>query len=178
MFKVPNHHGLADVLLGKLTVDEVILKGTIPNIDFMPSGKLPSVSHGALNAQHLRDIIGHVRNRYDYVFFDSPPIMGVSDASILSSEVDGVLLVIQHRSYPRAVSGRAKAMIENVGGNLVGVVLNNLNVARDYYYYYSSYYSNYSYGKPKDRREERAGKAMAEAQTAAKADPGGRVTGG
>jgi Mrp family chromosome partitioning ATPase len=78
----------------------------------------------------------------------------VSDASILSSEVDGVLLVVQHRSYPRAVSSRAKAMIENVGANLLGVVLNNLNVARDYYYYYNSYY-NYSYGKSRDRRETR-----------------------
>jgi Mrp family chromosome partitioning ATPase len=125
-----------------------------------------------LNAQCLRDIIGHVRNRYDYVFFDSPPIMGVSDASILSSEVDGVLLVIQHRSYPRAVSGRAKAMIDNAGGNLVGVVLNNLNVARDYYYYYSSYYSNYSYGKPKDRR---AVKAAAESASPVKAAGGGQV---
>lgn len=178
MFKVPNQHGLADILLGKMTVDEVILKGIVPHIDFIPSGKLPSVSHGALNAQCLRDIIGQVRTRYDYVFFDSPPIMGVSDASILSSEVDGVLLVIQHRSYPRAVSGRAKAMIENAGGNLVGVVLNNLNVARDYYYYYSSYYSNYSYGKPKDRREERAAKALEDKQVAGKAGPGGRVTGG
>jgi capsular exopolysaccharide synthesis family protein len=178
MFKVPNQHGLADILLGKMTIDEVILKGIVPHIDFMPSGKLPSVSHGALNAQCLRDIIGQVRTRYDYVFFDSPPIMGVSDASILSSEVDGVLLVIQHRSYPRAVSGRAKAMIENAGGNLVGVVLNNLNVARDYYYYYSSYYSNYSYGKPKDRRSERAAKALEDQQVAGKTGPGGRVTGG
>lgn len=178
MFKVPNHHGLADVLLGKMTIDEVIIKGCVPNIDFMPSGKLPSVSHGALNAQHLRDIIGHVRNKYDYVFFDSPPIMGVSDASILSSEVDGVVLVIQHRSYPRAVSGRAKAMIENVGGNLVGVVLNNLNVARDYYYYYNSYYSNYSYGKPKDRRAELAAKAVEDQQVAKGSGSGGRVAGG
>jgi len=156
----------------------VIIKGSVPGVDFIPSGKLPSVSHGALNAQRLRDIIGQVRARYDYVFFDSPPIMGVSDASILSSEVDGVLLVIQHRSYPRAVSGRAKAMIENVGGNLVGVVLNNLNVARDYYYYYSSYYSNYSYGKPKDRRAERAAKVLEDKQVAGKTGPGERVTGG
>jgi Mrp family chromosome partitioning ATPase len=57
------------------------------------------------------------------------------------------------------VSSRAKAMIENVGANLLGVVLNNLNVARDYYYYYNSYY-NYSYGKTRDRRDERDAKAV------------------
>jgi len=81
--------------------------------------------------------------------------MGVSDASILSSEVDGVLLVVQHRSYPRAVSTRAKQMVENVGGNLIGVVLNNLNVTRDYYYYYHSYYY-YAYREPRKRRAEPA----------------------
>lgn len=164
MFKVSNRLGLADVLLGTSTLDAAIHKGVFPNMDFLASGKLPSISHGTLNAQKLRDIIGRVRSRYDYVLFDSPPIMGVSDASILSSEVDGVLLVVQHRSYPRAVSLRAKNMVENVGGNLIGVVLNSLNVTRDYYYYYHSYYYNYSYGK--SRADKRADKQAAKTETA------------
>jgi succinoglycan biosynthesis transport protein ExoP len=154
MFKVSNRLGLADVLLDKVQIDEAIMPSAVSTIDFMPSGKLPSVAHGALNGQRLRAIIDHVKSKYDYVFFDSPPIMGVSDAAILCSEVDGVLLVIQHRTYPRAVSGRAKTMIDNAGGNLIGVVLNNLNVTRDYYYYYNSYY-NYSYGSSKGRRKEK-----------------------
>ena len=161
MFKVSNRTGLADVLLDKLTIDQVIMPNVVSTVDFMPSGKLPSAAHGALNAQRLRAIIDHVKGRYDYVFFDSPPIMGVSDAAILCSEVDGVLMVIQHRTYPRAVSGRAKTMIDNAGGNLLGVVLNNLNVTRDYYYYYNSYYYNYSYGSPKDRRQDRKDKSEA-----------------
>ena len=79
------------------------------------------------------------------MFFDSPPIMGVSDASIIASEVDGVLLVMQYRKYPRVMPARAKRLIENVGGNIVGVVLNNINILRDdYYYYYHSYYSHYA----------------------------------
>lgn len=153
MFKVPNRAGLADVLLERISVDEAIKTAAVPGVDFMPSGKLPSSAHGVLNAERLRAIIDHVKGKYDYVFFDSPPIMGVSDAAILCSEVDGVLLVIQHRTYPRAVSGRAKTMVDNAGGNLLGVVLNNLNVTRDYYYYYHSYYYNYAYGSPKDRRD-------------------------
>lgn len=154
MFKVSNRLGLADVLLDRIGIDEAIMPSVVSTIDFMPSGKLPSVAHGALNSQRLRAIIDHVKSRYDYVFFDSPPIMGVSDAAILCSEVDGVLLVIQHRTYPRAVSGRARNMVDNAGGNLIGVVLNNLNVTRDYYYYYNSYY-NYSYGSTKGRRQEK-----------------------
>ncbi|MEI8351439.1 MAG: polysaccharide biosynthesis tyrosine autokinase [bacterium] len=175
MFKVSNRLGLADVLLGKISVDEAILPSAVLTIDFMPSGKLSSSAHGVLNSQRLRAIIDHVKGRYDYVFFDSPPIMGVSDAAILCSEVDGVLLVIQHRTYPRAVSGRAKTMVDNAGGNLLGVVLNNLNVTRDYYYYYSSYNNyNYSYGSPRDRRQDRK-----DEQAAGDADkaPGKQVTG-
>ncbi|MEI6564694.1 MAG: polysaccharide biosynthesis tyrosine autokinase [bacterium] len=159
MFKVSNRVGLADVLLDKCSIDEAIMSSVVGSIDFLPSGKLPSVAHGALNAQRLRAIIDHVKTRYDYVFFDSPPIMGVSDAAILCSEVDGVLLVIQHRTYPRAVSGRAKTMVDNAGGNLIGVVINNLNVTRDYYYYYNSYY-NYAYGSAKDRRRDKSDKDL------------------
>ena len=160
MFKVSNKTGLADVLMDKVSVDEAIVPNAVGAVDFMPSGKLPSAAHGILSAQRLRAIIDLLKMRYDYVFFDSPPIMGVSDAAILCSEVDGVLLVIQHRTYPRAVSLRAKTMVDNAGGNLLGVVLNNLNVTRDYYYYHNAYY-NYSYGTPRDRRQEKLDKALA-----------------
>jgi len=70
--------------------------------------------------------------------------MGVSDASILASEVDMVLQVIQYRRYPQPMTIRAKQMIEKVGGNLLGIVLNNINVSQDEnYYYYSGYYYDY-----------------------------------
>jgi Mrp family chromosome partitioning ATPase len=70
--------------------------------------------------------------------------MGVSDASILASEVDIVLQVIQYRRYPQPMTIRAKQMIEKVGGNLLGIVLNNINMSSDEnYYYYSGYYYDY-----------------------------------
>ena len=100
-----------------------------------------------MDTQRVRDLIKNLKARYDYVLFDSPPIMGVSDASIIASEVDGVLLVVQYRKYPRVMSARAKRLIEGVGGNIIGVVLNNINVLKDdYYYYYHSYYSHYAHG--------------------------------
>ena len=81
-----------------------------------------------------------LRESYEFVFFDAPPVIGVSDAMVLVKEMDGVLLVVQHRRYPRAVSGRAKEMIENTGANLIGAVLNNVNISRDYSYYYHQHY--------------------------------------
>jgi Mrp family chromosome partitioning ATPase len=91
----------------------------------------------------MRELVKNLKARYDYVFFDAPPLMGISDASILASEVDGVMLIVQYRKYPRVISERAKRMVENVGGNLLGVVLNNINIMRDdYYYYYHGYYTS------------------------------------
>jgi Mrp family chromosome partitioning ATPase len=95
------------------------------------------------------------------VFFDSPPVMGVSDASILASEVDMTIQVIQYRRYPQPMNIRAKQVIEKVGGNLIGIVLNNINMSQDEnYYYYSGYYHEY-YGRNEDQE---AGAATASAK--------------
>ena len=143
---VSNRVGLTNVLMRDVPVEEAIKTTMEPNLHFLPSGKLPRNAVGLLDSQRVRDLIKSLKARYDYVFFDSPPIMGVSDASIIASEVDGVMLVVQYRKFPRALSARAKRLIENVGGNIVGVVLNNINIMRDdYYYYYQSYYSHYAH---------------------------------
>ena len=143
-----NQVGLANILLGEMELDEAILPTSVPNLFLLPSGHLPSAAHGVLNSSRMRDLVAQIKGKFDFSFFDSPPMMGVSDAAVLVSEVDNTLLVIQYRKYPRSVSERAKTLIENVGGNLVGVVLNNINISRDsyYYYYYHTYYSTYQKG--------------------------------
>jgi polysaccharide biosynthesis transport protein len=150
VLKVSNSIGLTNYLLKQNTLEEVIQTTSLPTFDFMPSGKLPSSSMGVLSSTQMKELINDVKRRYDWVFFDSPPIMGVSDASILASEVDMVLQVIQYRRYPQPMTIRAKQMIEKVGGNLLGIVLNNISMASDEsYYYYSGYYYDY-YSKQDD----------------------------
>ena len=150
MVGVTNSLGLTNYLLKQNSLEEVIQTSNLPTLDFMASGKLPSSSLGILSSSAMRDLITELKRRYDFVFFDSPPIMGVSDASILASEVDMTLQVIQYRRYPQPMNIRAKQMIEKVGGNLVGIVLNNINVSQDEnYYYYSGYYNEY-YSKTDD----------------------------
>ena len=113
---------------------------------FMASGKLPSSSMNILGSASMKDMVAELKQRYDFVFFDSPPIMGVSDAAILASEMDMVIQVIQYRRYPQPMNIRAKQMIEKVGGTLIGIVLNNINMSQDEsYYYYSGYYHGYYY---------------------------------
>jgi len=109
---------------------------------------------GILGSAQMKEMISELKQRYDFIFFDSPPILGVSDASILASEVDLVMQVIQYRRYPQPMTIRAKQMIEKVGGNFVGMVLNNINMSQDEgYYYYSGYYHDYYYpGAPANRK--------------------------
>ncbi|MCZ7636467.1 MAG: polysaccharide biosynthesis tyrosine autokinase [Verrucomicrobia bacterium] len=168
--KTSNSVGLTNYLLKQNQVEEVIQTTKVPLLDFLPSGKLPSSSLGILNSQRMKDFIQDVKSRYDFVFFDSPPIMGVSDASILASEVDLAILVVQYRKYPQAMTLRAKQMVEKVGGSLLGVVLNNINISQDsYYYYYSGYYYDY-YSKSSDSEPDGAAKGSG-AKAAAKAAP-------
>jgi capsular exopolysaccharide synthesis family protein len=144
MIRVTNNLGLTNYLLKQNTLEEVIQTTSLPTLDFMASGKLPSSSLGILSSAQMKDLIAELKQHYDFVFFDSPPVMGVSDASILASEVDMTMQVIQYRRYPQPMNIRAKQLIEKVGGNLVGIVLNNINMSQDEsYYYYSGYYHDY-----------------------------------
>ncbi len=159
MLRVSNSIGLTNFLLKQNTLEEVIQTTNVPTMDFMASGKLPSSSLGILSSVQMRDLITELKQRYDFVFFDSPPIMGVSDASILASAVDMALQVIQYRRYPQPMNIRAKQLIEKVGGNLVGIVLNNINMSQDEsYYYYSGYYHDYYYSHRDETPEPAAPK--------------------
>ena len=161
ILKVSNSVGLTNYLLKQSNLEEVVQTTPLATLDFLPSGKLPSSSMGVLSSAQMKELIRDLKRRYDYVFFDSPPIMGVSDASILSSEVDAVLQVIQYRRYPQPMTIRAKQMIEKVGGNLLGIVLNNINMASDEnYYYYSGYYYDY-YSKSEDSNPDKPEAAKA-----------------
>ena len=111
----------------------------------MSSGVVQADPAGILNSNRMSGLISDVKERFDLVLIDSPPILGVSDASVLASEVDLTMVVIQHRKLPRSMLMRVKQAIDNVGGNLLGVVLNNVDVRSDsQYQYYTSYYTYYS----------------------------------
>src|SRR5213075_2273857 len=175
LLSVSNTIGLTSYLLGQSTLEQVIQTTSIPTLDFLPSGKLPSSSLGILNSTQMKEFIREVKRRYDFVFFDSPPIMGVSDASILASEVDMTLQIIQYRRYPQPMNIRAKQMIEKVGGNLLGIVLNNINVSQDEnYYYYSGYYYDY-YSKGEHTGEYTSGGKKGGGKTAGASDKDPKV---
>jgi len=144
-FDINNSVGLTNYLTTELMLEDVILQTPVDNLYFMPSGILPSDAAGILNSRRMSELIQDVKQRFDLVLVDSPPILGVSDASVLASEVDLTMIVVQHRKLPRNMLVRVKQAVENVGGHVVGVVLNNVDVRSDsQYQYYTSYYTYYA----------------------------------
>ena len=154
LFDINNNKGLTNYLTTEIPLEDVIVPTMVENLSILPSGVLPSDAVGILNSQRMSDMIAELKLRYDIIFFDSPPMLGVSDASVLASEVDQTVIAVQHRRFPRAMLTRVKQAILGVGGTVLGVVLNNVDLKHDQnYYYYTSYYGYYH---PRDKESRRA----------------------
>ena len=137
----PKDPGLADLLRGTKTLDDVIQKGISPGLDFIPSGASGGFSLTLVYRNRLRELIDALKGRYDRIVFDSPPVIGVSDATVLASAVDGAVLLIQHRRNPQSMVLRAQQIVTALKTPLIGVVLNQIpqNAGGDYGYYTNNY---------------------------------------
>ena len=169
-FDAGNDFGLTDYLMGRAEIDEIVKTTKIDNLSFVPSGQLPSDSVGILNSQRMTDLIAKLKQQYDLVFFDSPPILGVSDGSVLASEVDMTIMVVQHRRFPRAMLQRVKQAVLGVGGRLVGVVLNNVDSKHDDGYSYYNSYNEYYGARRETPRIETAAPQLARPRPASRED--------
>ena len=174
MFGLSGDYGLTDFLTTDVDLEDVVQATSVPNLYFLPSGKLPFDAVGVLNSQRMMDLIEQVKNRFDITFFDSPPILGVSDASVLVRAVDLTVIVVQHRRFPRAMLQRVKQAVLNVGGNILGVVLNNVDVRHDQYYEYYTNYYNYYY-TPRNTTEGVNGAAGKDTKAASRSRRPARV---
>jgi capsular exopolysaccharide synthesis family protein len=113
----------------------------VDNLDFLPSGSPPPNPSELLRSSQMKKLILELQEEYDRVVFDSPPILGIADASILSSNVDGILFVVGANEVGREAAQKAKELLEKVKAHILGVVLNKVKPEDSgygkYYYYYS-----------------------------------------
>jgi len=171
-FELDNKVGLTNFLTTECRLEDVVVETHVDNLYFMSSGILPNDAVGVLNSRRMSSLIQEVKTRFDLVFVDSPPILGVSDASVISSEVDHTMIVIQHRKLPRKMLLRVKQAVQNVGGNIIGVVLNNVDVRSDSeYQYYTSYYTYYSPTEVAKSQEKVTSKKKGKEPVAVSDDP-------
>ena len=147
IFNVSNAKGLTDYLSKGVPIDELILNTKVENLQFVPSGKLPPGAIAMLNSRRMLALIGELKSRFDMILIDAPPILGVSDSSVIVRAVDLTVIVIQHRRFPRSMLMRVKNAVLNAGGNLLGAVLNNVDIRLDQYYQYQTNYYGYHDGE-------------------------------
>lgn len=118
----------------------------VENLYFLPSGKKPPNPAEILSSERMRQLVRQLRPEFDMILLDSPPIVPVTDAAMMASEVaDVVLLVVRSGETRRDVAQKAQELLKRVGANVFGVVLNTVDYAKQYgsyYYYYHSYYSH------------------------------------
>ena len=143
--------GLSEYLHGDCELDDILQKNVSSDLDVIGSGDLTGFSFSLRHAERLRTLVAELKSRYERVLFDSPPIIGVSDASILASCMDGALLLIQHRRNPRAMTLRAQQSLASARTEVVGAILNQVPTdgGEDYGYYAH----NYAYYRSTDRKQ-------------------------
>lgn len=139
-FKLPNDVGITMTTSGQATLDESIRETGIPNLWVITSGPIPPNPSEILNSDKFASLVKEMQERFDRIVFDSPPILPVTDAAILSQLVDGLIVVARGFATPRTAVQQATRMLRDVNSHVVGVVLNAIDVGRhdyrDYHYYY------------------------------------------
>jgi exopolysaccharide transport family protein len=144
-FKMHEGPGLTDLLMGQAPPEKVFLRGPFPNFTIMPAGTTTRNPPDILASERLRALLASVKESYDVVFIDAPPVSPVIDSAILSRIVDKVIYVVHWRETPRDLVQRSLQSIDNPRQKIAGVVLNNaqLRLMSSYSSYYTYYHKKY-----------------------------------
>lgn len=144
LFMISNRVGLTNYLAVHDNIEKYIRFTDIPNLEVLPSGTIPPNPSELLSSNAMKQFIRDMSEMYDLILMDAPPVGNVTDAAIISTYVDGTILVANSGHVGIDAIKRSKELLEKVNANIIGVVLNKLNKSANGNYYYYSY--NY-YGK-------------------------------
>lgn len=154
IFNLQRTPGLTNYLAGNVPWKEIIQETPIENLSLLTCGVLPPNPSELLGSKKMRMLLEELKEKYDMILFDSPPVIAVTDAAVLSTLLDGVVLVSSSGSTSREALLRAITLLENVKGRLIGGVLNKIKVESVYGSYHYYYYYHY-YGGTKQKRKKR-----------------------
>lgn len=150
-FDLTNIGGISDILLNSANYIDYIKTTDIKNLEILTAGQIPSNPSEMISSKSMRKLLEQIKGDYDYMFIDVPPVGVVTDASILATIVDGVILVCASGGVEIELARLAKQTLTNVGANILGVVLNKVNLeSKSAYSSHYSYYYEY-YGKEEKR---------------------------
>lgn len=144
IFLTSNESGLSNVLAGKVSFEDAVKQNTVENLDLLTSGIRPPNPAELLGSKKMENFLQQLKEKYEYVILDTPPVVAVTDAQLLSRYVDGCLLVVSSSQVEKEAAVKARDLLTKVGANILGAVLNKLEIKeKGYYgYYYHYYYGN------------------------------------
>jgi polysaccharide biosynthesis transport protein len=156
LFGIPNDTGISDVILNPGTFPRAIVRmAEYPNLDILLGGKQSPNPSELLGSDVMKEFIARMREQYDRVIIDSPPLLAFSDPLVLSSLADGVILVVWGGKTPVDLIRKAISLFKGIDAKILGVVLNKIDTTRRSYYYYP-YYSYYYSDRKRKKRKHKA----------------------
>lgn len=158
MFNASRYPGLIDHLFGQVTLEEIVRESEVNNLYYITSGTIPPNPSEMLSSDQMQAFLNEVRERFDIVILDSPPIVAVTDSEIISSYVDATILVASSEKTELVMLEKSVELIRHENSSFIGVVLNNFSYKAGYgaYYKYYYYYTQPTNGKAKDKAKEKA----------------------
>ncbi|SEF56088.1 capsular exopolysaccharide family [Caloramator fervidus] len=146
-FGISNIVGLTNILIGEQEFDEKLFKyESVENLYVLPAGTRPPNPVELLSSRKMERFIEYLKQNFDVIIIDAPPVLVVTDAQILSQYVDGVVFVVASEEADKHAAKRAKELLEKANTKILGVVLNKLDTTKKGYY---GYYYYYYYGHEK-----------------------------
>lgn len=148
LFNQPNNPGLTEVLVGDASLEQAIHPTGLFNLDFISAGTTPPNPAELLGSEAMTTVLAKLRQRYDTILLDAPPLLAVTDAAVLTTQADLVLLVLQVGRVPLKLAGRSRDVLGSVQAPVAGIILNDKSgKGVQYYGYYGrGGYSAYGYG--------------------------------
>ena len=141
-----NNGGMSTYLSGNSELIPLIQKTDVENLFAISAGRIPPNPAELLGSPRMKEGLAQLEEEFDHIVIDSPPVLPVTDARIIGTLVDGVLLVVKGGETPKEAVQRTKRLLQEVHAHLIGVLLNNVDVNSADYHYYSKYYA-YGYGR-------------------------------
>jgi capsular exopolysaccharide synthesis family protein len=147
--------GITDLLLGTATLSEAMRPHeTLPEMSIIPAGITPPNPSELLNSQKFKTLVEQLSMLADIVILDSPPVLAASDAQIIASKVDGVIVVVANGETRKASARQAMKILRQARANVIGIAYNKTNIQESYYYYHY-HYSTPTLGKDEDGNDGR-----------------------
>ena len=156
MFNISNINGLTDILLNNKNFAECVHCTEVKNLHILTCGAVPPNPSEILSSKKMKDFINELREYYDYIFIDTPPIGVVTDAGIISTYSDGCVFVVGSKQCDIEMAKIAKKRLEDVGANIIGAVLNKFEAEGNGYNYYNYYYQHESGRKGRNKKKAAA----------------------